>query len=111
MTSPATTKPRKRRRRLDDEDDDQAEPILHEPKKRRRNDDNADNENTSEDRNSREDLPVQVKMLRKQLREKDERLKRLEQTVELLTSRLTIARCLDMFNVNVRDRRLVAVVE
>ncbi|KAI4286996.1 MAG: hypothetical protein L6R35_003753 [Caloplaca aegaea] len=89
MTSPATTKPRKRRRRFDDEDDDQAKPILHEPKKRRRNDDNADNENTSEDRNSREDLPVQVKMLRKQLREKDERLKRLEQTVELLTSRLT----------------------
>lgn len=87
--SPATTQPRRKRRHLYDEDDDQAKPILRESKKRRGNDDGSDSEKTSEDEGSRADLSVQVKKLRKELREKEERLKRLEQTVELLTSRLT----------------------
>ncbi|KAI4096469.1 MAG: hypothetical protein LQ344_000977 [Seirophora lacunosa] len=89
VISPAATQPRRKRRHFDDEDDDQAKPILRESKKRRGNDDGSDSEKTSADEGSRADWSVQVKKLRKELREKEERLKRLEQTVELLTSRLT----------------------
>lgn len=78
--------PRRRRRRMTDEDNDEAEPILPEPKKRRReNEDDADD--TEESRSSKEDLFAQVKRLRRELQEKDERLRKLEETVELLTKR------------------------
>lgn len=88
--SPATTEPRRRRRRDDDEDNEEAESVLPEPRKRRRNDDVVVNkEDTSEDSQSRDDLSAQVKRLRKELREKDERLRKLEHTVELLTRKLT----------------------
>lgn len=86
VASPATTEPRRRRRRVDD--DDEVEPILPKPRKRRRNEDDEHKENTSEDSSSREDLSAQLKRLRRELREKDERLRKLEQTVELLTRRL-----------------------
>ncbi|KAL8691809.1 MAG: hypothetical protein Q9218_003055 [Villophora microphyllina] len=82
----ATAEPKRRRRQIDDEEDDEAEPVLRETKKRRRHDDDDDGDNADE-QNQREDLSAQVKRLRKELREKDERLRRLEQTVELLTRR------------------------
>ncbi|KAL8749228.1 MAG: hypothetical protein Q9199_007814 [Rusavskia elegans] len=78
--------PRRRRRRMTDEDNDEAEPMLPEPKKRRREDEN-DNDDTEENRNPKEDLSAQVKRLRRELQEKDERLRKLEETVELLTKR------------------------
>lgn len=87
--SPATTEPRRRRRDVGDEDNEEAESVLPEPRKRRRNDDDDNKEDTSEDSQSRDDLSAQVKRLRKELREKDERLRKLEHTVELLTKKLT----------------------
>ncbi|KAI4266940.1 MAG: hypothetical protein L6R38_008465 [Xanthoria sp. 2 TBL-2021] len=78
--------PRRRRRRMTDEDNDEAEPMLPEPKKRRREDED-DDDDTEENRNPKEDLSAQVKRLRRELQEKDERLRKLEETVELLTKR------------------------
>ncbi|KAI4117235.1 MAG: hypothetical protein LQ338_007588 [Usnochroma carphineum] len=87
----AATEPRRRRRRIhdDDDDDDAAEPVLREPRKRKRNEEDEGKENSNESQSSGEDLATQVKRLRKELREKDERLRKLEQTVELLTKRLS----------------------
>ncbi|KAL8733879.1 MAG: hypothetical protein Q9166_001867 [cf. Caloplaca sp. 2 TL-2023] len=91
-TTRLSGEPRRRRRRVADDDDDEAEPILPEPRKRQRQDDddddnNDDDNNSSGNRNPREDLSAQVKRLRRELQEKDERLRKLEQTVELLTKR------------------------
>ncbi len=87
--SPAFIEPPRRRRRFDDEDDDEAEIVLPEPRKRRRNDKDDNMDDTSDDSQSKQDLSAQVKRLRKELREKDERLRKLEHTVELLTRKLT----------------------
>ncbi|KAL8646460.1 MAG: hypothetical protein Q9226_006848 [Calogaya cf. arnoldii] len=80
--------PSRRRRRATDEDNDEAEPMLPQPKKRKReNDDGDDDDETEENSNPKEDLSAQVKRLRRELQEKDERLRKLEATVELLTKR------------------------
>ncbi|KAL8709572.1 MAG: hypothetical protein Q9220_005664 [cf. Caloplaca sp. 1 TL-2023] len=86
--------PRRRRRRImdDDEEDDEddeaeTESVRPEPRKRRRRDDDESNDDLSEYQSQKENLTAQVKRLRKELQEKDERLRRLEQTVELLTKR------------------------
>ncbi|KAI4273398.1 MAG: hypothetical protein LQ337_004658 [Flavoplaca oasis] len=79
---------RKRRRRIADEDEgeEEAESTLPKPRKRRKevkeSDDDAD-----ENSGSNEDLSAQVKRLRRELQEKDERLKKLEGIVEMLTKR------------------------
>lgn len=92
-TSPVPTEPRKRRRRAgdddDDEDDNEAEPVLLEPRKRRRNDNDTDENDTESDKSHRRGLSAEIKRLRKELQEKDERLRKLEQTVELLVKRIT----------------------
>lgn len=85
-TAEAPGPPKRRRRRVDDEEDE-AEPVLREPRKRRRNDEDDDNDDAGGDQNRKEDLMAQVKRLRRELQEKDERLRKLEQTVELLTKR------------------------
>ncbi|KAL8769888.1 MAG: hypothetical protein Q9194_005328 [Teloschistes cf. exilis] len=82
----ATTGPKRRMGRLDDEDDQLAEPVSHEPRKRKRQDEDEEDDD-ADDEYRKEDLSAQVKRLRKELREKDERLRKLEQTVELLTRR------------------------
>ncbi|KAL8850630.1 MAG: hypothetical protein Q9221_004416 [Calogaya cf. arnoldii] len=65
-----------------------AEPMVAQPKKRKReNDDDDDDDETEENNNLKEDLSAQVKRLRRELQEKDERLRKLEETVELLTKR------------------------
>lgn len=84
--------PRRRRRRVSDDDNDEAQPRLIEPRKRRRENEDEDkdddtDDDTDENRNPRENLSAQVKRLRRELQEKDERLRRLEETVELLTKR------------------------
>ncbi|KAL8995857.1 MAG: hypothetical protein Q9169_004509 [Polycauliona sp. 2 TL-2023] len=76
---------RRRRRRVADEDDDEFEPIMPESRKRRRKDEDDDID-ADENCNPKEDLSAQVKRLRKELQEKDERLRRLEETVKLLTN-------------------------
>lgn len=94
-TAAVSGEPRRRRRRIADEDNDGEAPPLPEPRKRRRkleveeDGGDADDNDIIEDREPKEDLSVQVKRLRKELKEKDERLRRLEQTVELLTKRST----------------------
>ncbi|KAL8770623.1 MAG: hypothetical protein Q9209_003691 [Squamulea sp. 1 TL-2023] len=82
-TTQVSGEPRRRRRRIADEDEDDAEPILLEPRKRRRVE-KEDADNTEENLNPKEDLAAQVKRLRRELQEKDERLRKLEETVELL---------------------------
>ncbi|KAI4203693.1 MAG: hypothetical protein LQ350_001694 [Teloschistes chrysophthalmus] len=82
----ATTGPKRGRGRLDEEDDQAAEPVFHEPRKRKRQDEDEEDDH-ADDEYPKEDLSAQVKRLRKELREKDERLRKLEQTVELLTRR------------------------
>ena len=79
-----TVQPRRRRRRVDI-DDDEPEPVSRESRKRRRNNDDDDDSNASALELHDEDLSAQIKRLRKELQEKDERLKKLEQTVEILT--------------------------
>ncbi|KAI4110292.1 MAG: hypothetical protein LQ339_001459 [Xanthoria mediterranea] len=84
--------PRRRRRRVSDDYNDEAEPRLLEPRKRRRENEDKDKDDdtdydTDENRNPKENLSAQVKRLRRELQEKDERLRRLEETVELLTKR------------------------
>lgn len=89
--SPATAEPRRRRRRYNDDDDENDEApaqVLRGPRKRRRSDDDESKEHISESQSSGEDLSVQVKRLRKELRDTDERLRKLERTVELLTQKL-----------------------
>ncbi|KAL8950795.1 MAG: hypothetical protein Q9222_003202 [Ikaeria aurantiellina] len=88
-TTQATTQPRRRRRRIqdDDEEDDEAESVRPEPRKRRRKVETESDDYPSEDPSQKENLAAQVKRLRKELQEKDDRLRRLEQTVELLTKR------------------------
>lgn len=81
-----TTEPKRRRGRLDDEDEKEVEPALYEPRKRKRQNEDKDDDDSS-GQNQKEDLSIQIKRLRKELREKDERLRKLEQTVELLTRR------------------------
>ncbi|KAL8893949.1 MAG: hypothetical protein Q9192_004765 [Flavoplaca navasiana] len=75
---------RKRRRRIADEDEDEgedeAESTLPKPRKRRREVEESDDD-------AGEDLSAQVKRLRRELQEKDERLKKLEGIVEVLTKR------------------------
>ncbi|KAL8717476.1 MAG: hypothetical protein Q9225_005283 [Loekoesia sp. 1 TL-2023] len=89
-TSPVLGQPRRRRRRVDDDEDDkETEPVLPEPRKRRRYDKDDDNDDTSPDQSQREGLSAEVKRLRKELQEKDERLRKLEQTVELLSKRIS----------------------
>lgn len=81
--------PRRRRRRIaGDEDDDEA-PILPEPRKRKRKVEEEDGDEDTGDGGEKEDLSAQVKRLRKELEAKDERLRKLEQTVELLTKGVT----------------------
>ncbi|KAL8776722.1 MAG: hypothetical protein Q9213_008160 [Squamulea squamosa] len=82
-TAQVSGEPRRRRRRIAEEDEDEAEPILPEPRKRKRVDE-EDDDNTEENLNPKEDLAAQVKRLRRELQEKDERLRKLEETVELL---------------------------
>ncbi|KAL8692913.1 MAG: hypothetical protein Q9224_003865 [Gallowayella concinna] len=78
--------PRRRRRRVADDDDDEDEaPLLPEPKKRKRKVEEGDGDEDIADHDQKEDLTAQVKRLRKELEAKDERLRKLEQTVELLT--------------------------
>ncbi|KAL8673972.1 MAG: hypothetical protein Q9168_001615 [Polycauliona sp. 1 TL-2023] len=86
IESRVTSEPRKRRRRVADKNNDEAELILPESRKRRREDED-DGIDTDENHNPKEDLSAQVKRLRRELQEKDERLRRLEETVELLTKR------------------------
>ena len=74
---------KRRRRRIADEDDDEMEPLLPEPKKRRRKDD--DDGDTDQNGSPKDDLAAEVKRLRRELQEKDERLRRLEEIVEVLT--------------------------
>lgn len=91
-TSPVSTEPKKRRRRIDDnddEDDNEAELVLQEPRKRRRNDNDTDENDRDSGQNQRMGLSAEIKRLRKELQEKDERLRKLEQTVELLVKRIT----------------------
>ncbi|KAL8870804.1 MAG: hypothetical protein Q9174_003231, partial [Haloplaca sp. 1 TL-2023] len=81
---------RRRKRRVDDDEDDaegSPEPFPPEPRKRRKNDGKDIEEDAGKHQGEREDLAMQVKRLRKELQERDERLKKLEQTVELLTKR------------------------
>ncbi|KAL8697124.1 MAG: hypothetical protein Q9201_007301 [Fulgogasparrea decipioides] len=84
--APATGTLKRRRRRVDEEDDG-AVSVLREPRKRRRNEQDDEDDESVDDRSRIEDLSAQVQRLRKELREKEERLRRLEQTVELLTKR------------------------
>ncbi|KAL9026744.1 MAG: hypothetical protein Q9180_007433 [Flavoplaca navasiana] len=79
---------RKRRRRIADEDEgeEEAESTLPKPRKRRREVEESDDD-AGENGDSNEDLSAQVKRLRRELQEKDERLKKLEGIVELLTKR------------------------
>ncbi|KAL8733675.1 MAG: hypothetical protein Q9181_003491 [Wetmoreana brouardii] len=86
-TTQATGTLKRRRRRVDDEDDDGAAFVLREPRKRRRNKQDDEDDESVDDRSRIEDLSGQVKRLRKELQEMEERLRRLEQTVKLLTKR------------------------
>ncbi|KAL8841501.1 MAG: hypothetical protein Q9170_000884 [Blastenia crenularia] len=76
----------RRRRRRVDEEEDEAEPVLPESRKRRRNDYESDDDDTDTEKGG---LSAEVKRLRKELQEKDERLRKLEQIVELLSQRIT----------------------
>ena len=82
---PASREHRKRRRRFNDDEEDEIQSVSHEPKKRRRHRVEDDESGEDEDESLDHDLEAQVKRLRKEIQEKDERLKRLEQTVEKLT--------------------------
>ncbi|KAL8982477.1 MAG: hypothetical protein Q9205_003025 [Flavoplaca limonia] len=79
---------RKRRRRIADEDEceDEEESTLPKLRKRRREVEESDDD-AGENGGSNEDLSAQVKRLRRELQEKDERLKKLEGIVEILTKR------------------------
>lgn len=77
---------------MSDDDNDEAQPRLLEPRKRRRENEDEDkdedtDDHTDENCNPKMNLSAQVKRLRRELQEKDERLRRLEETVELLTKR------------------------
>ena len=85
-----TAAPTRRRRRVDDDGggaEGSPEPLPPEPRKRRRHDDKDGDEDAGEHQRESEDLATQVKRLRRELQERDERLRKLEQTVELLTKR------------------------
>ncbi|KAL8964847.1 MAG: hypothetical protein Q9183_004179 [Haloplaca sp. 2 TL-2023] len=86
-----TAAPTRRRRRRVDDDGDKAdhspEPLPPEPRKRRRHDNEDGTGDAGEHQLESEDLATQVKRLRRELQERDERLRKLEQTVELLTRR------------------------
>ena len=85
--SPVLAESRRRRRRVDDDEEDgETEPVLRELRKRRRNE--SDNEDQSEDQNQRRGLSAEVKRLRKELQEKDERLRKLEEAVQLLMKQM-----------------------
>ncbi|KAL9030735.1 MAG: hypothetical protein Q9196_001161 [Gyalolechia fulgens] len=89
-SSPVPTAPKRRRRQADDDDDgndDEPEPALCQSRKRRRNDNDSDEDDTASDPNQREELSAEVKRLREELRGLDERLRKSEQTVELLVKR------------------------
>ncbi|KAL9599575.1 MAG: hypothetical protein Q9219_003731 [cf. Caloplaca sp. 3 TL-2023] len=90
-SSPTPSGPkRRRRRRVDDEEDyEEAEPVLRESRKRRRNDNEDDHNDTGTEQGQKEGFSAEVKRLRKELQEKDERLRKLEHTVELLTKRFS----------------------
>ncbi|KAL9006817.1 MAG: hypothetical protein Q9188_000428 [Gyalolechia gomerana] len=90
-TSPVPTEPKRRRRLVDndaEEDNNQTEPVLRESRKRRRNDNDSDEDDSDSDQNQRKGLSAEVKRIRKELQEKDERLRKLEQIVELLVKRI-----------------------
>lgn len=90
-TSPVPAEPKRRIRRVDDdaeEDNNQTDPVLRESRKRRRNDNDSDEDDSDSDQNQRKGLSAEVKRIRKELQEKDERLRKLEQTVELLVKRI-----------------------
>ena len=55
------------------------------PRKRRRNASDDDDPESEEPRGSQDDLQREVKKLKRELAEKDERLKRLERMMEALT--------------------------
>ena len=79
---------RKRRRCIADEDEgeEEEESTLPKLRKRRREVEESDDD-AGENGGSNEDLSAQVKRLRRELQEKDERLKKLEGIVEILTKR------------------------
>ncbi|KAL8942873.1 MAG: hypothetical protein Q9216_001416 [Gyalolechia sp. 2 TL-2023] len=94
VTSPVPAEPKRRRRRVDDDDDDdedddnETEPALGGTRKRRKNNNDSDGEDIDSDQNQNKGLLAEVKRLRNELQEKDERLRKLEQTVELLVKRI-----------------------
>ncbi|KAL9607730.1 MAG: hypothetical protein Q9167_007381 [Letrouitia subvulpina] len=73
---------KKRRRRADDSDKDETSQDL---KKKRKDYDEGQSNETDDDEGHERNLEGQVKRLRQELEEKDERLRKLEQIVEKLT--------------------------